>query len=685
MKKRMSLFLALILLLTFSACSQDPPEQSDPSSTTTAPAEATEETLPWWQDMLKDPNAIDFDTIDENVPVNGEYQIHTAAGLQNLIKYPDATFKILRDIDLEGAQWAPLENFSGTINGQTFSILNFTIPAPDKNGNQAFIGVNNGTVINVTLENVTITTTANTKNVGGLVAQNNGILRRSGAIGTIHIDEILDGFNAGGAAAVNNSTLDTQASTMSIECTTSKTGNIGGLVGLQSGGRLRDCIADGDIIVSDGTGKQVGIFCGSAADLELKQSGFAGAVRTVSGETLERYCGEETNVIFEGILLRDPLPELPANVLAKRQRVVAEMYEMANIVWTVKKPLVLGADCGCCVDVTFMPGIEYRGVPYNHKNGSLTRMKYFLDENNQLPEWVYDTDAYDGWDNYIGNDCSTAFMQAIAVVCNDCELMRSRDQFPDLGFGTSYPIGGWDYSLIQPEKQGPLTIEVVKANGEEKMLECYAQLRLGDGIGSIVSGGGHCRMAMSDPVVMRDENGKIDPLKSYIYEAEQVASFTWIEDGKYISSWRQKKITFQQMLEVGMLPLTWEELNTDEPLIEATATVENTVDGRFALTTGIVTTNVYLDSVSLIVTDGQGNEVLNERMWCTADKRDDGDLASSSRNEDRIIRKLPRTYDLAFFSNAVREVQFEQGVTYNARIIAHTSSGFDVVAREFSF
>ena len=92
-----------------------------------------------------------------------------------------------------------------------------------------------------------------------------------------------------------------------------------------------------------------------------------------------------------------------------------------------------------------------------------------------------------------------------------------------------------------------------------------------------------------------------------------------------------------------------------------------------------------LDAVSVIVTDEDGNELVNNRIWTTADKRDDEDLETSSRNEDRIIRKLPKTYDLAYFSNAVRNLQVEEGKTYNAKIIAHTNSGVDVVAREFTF
>ena len=685
MKKLISLLLVFGLLLTFCACNQNPSMESDSTDTTDTTPAGTEETLPFWQDMLKDPNAVDFDKIDENVPENGEYQIHTKEGLMNIYKYPDAKFKLLRDIDLEGAEWKVLENFTGTLNGQTFRIMNFTISEPDANGNQALIGVNEGSVMNVNLENVTITTTEKTVNAGAVVAVNKGIVRRNGAIGELVIEKAADAFNAGGAVAVNEAIFETQTGSLNITCSAPGKGNIGGLVGLQQGGKFKNNMAEGTIEVTNGTDKLVGMFCGNASNVEITDSGFAGATRNVDDQLLEAFCGAEANVTNTGWTLRDPVPELPANVMEKRQRVVDEMYEMANIVWTVTEPLTLGADCGCCGDVTFMPGWEMKGVPYNHKNGSLQRMEYYLEEGNVMPDWVYESDAYDGWDNYIGNDCSTAFQQAIAVVCNDCELMRSRDQFPELGYGTSYAVGGWDYSLLQPEKLGPVTVEVVKANGEDFMLECYAQLRLGDGIGSIVSGGGHCRMAMSDPVVMRGEDGKIDPNKSYIYEAEQVASFTWVEDSKYYSSWRQKAITFQQMLEVGMLPLTWAELNTDEPMVTPEATVENGVDGKFGLITGTVTCNVNLDAVIVEVTDENGNEVMNNRIWTTADKRDDEDLETSSRNEDRIIRHLPKSYDLGNFSPAFTQVQFEQGKTYNAKIIALTNSGVEVVAKELTF
>lgn len=688
MKKLMSLILVFTMLLTFCACDQNSAAQDDSANATEETQAETEETLPFWYEMLNDPDAVDYDSIDENVPnEQGEYQIHTAEGLKNLAKYPDAKFKILRDIDMEGAQWTPVENFTGTLNGQTFKIKNFTISTPTADGNLAFIGVNEGTVINLILEDITVIANDSTVNAAGFVAVNEGIMRRNGATGTLVIDNAANGFNAGGAVAINKNLLEAQDGTVTITCSAAVKGNIGGLVGVQQGGKLKKCTASGNLYITNTTDKSVGIFCGSASNVALEDNGFAGTARQMGDEILQIFCGTEDAVTNTGWALRDPVPELPANIQAKRERVVQEVYEMANIVWTVSEPLTLSVTCACCTEVTFVPGISYRGIPYAHKNSSLTRFKYYMTEDNVIADWCYDADSYDGWDVYIGNDCSTGFQQALAVVCNDCDIIRSKDQFPGLGHGTTIAVGNWAElsNVFAPSVWVTDSTLVIDQIGEEAMLECYAQLRLGDGLGSVVPAGGHSRMVTSDPVVMRDETGKIDPEKSYLTEIDQVASFTWVDNNSYISSWRQNKYTFSQMLEMGIVPLTWEELITDEPPATPEVTVEETVDGRFGLTTGIVTSNVYLDSVSVVVTDEAGNEVFNHRMFTNAEKRGNIDDPECGLSEDRVIRQLPKTFDLLLFATPLRNVVFEQGKTYTAQIIAHTNSGFDVIAREFAF
>lgn len=684
MKKFVSVLILIALLISLASCGQDPAMQGDTEETVT---EATEETLPWWSDMLKDPNALDFDSIDENVPQDGQYQIHTAEGLKNIAKYPDASFIILRDIDMEGAEWIPIEKFTGRLNGQTYKIQNFTISEPTADGNLAFIGVNEGTVNNLYLENVTITSNEKTVNIGSIAAVNKGTLRRSSASGTMVIDKSAENFICGGAVAINEKVLENQTGAMNIVSTVSGEGSIGGLVGIQNGGKLEICTVEGDITVTNGANKQIGLFCGQAKDVDMEDNAFAGVSRIVDGNVLEAFCGAEENVTNVGWALRDYLEPLSDVVLDKRTRVVEAMNAMASVYWTVSEPLLLGFDCGCCEDRTYMPGIQYRGIPYSHKNSSMTRWMELLDENNVIVDWVYETDGLDGWDIYGGNDCSTAYQQAMAVVCNDCDIIRAADQFPGMGFGNPLPVGDWVWDIPESEiLKVKSTSPYVQATGEEAMLECYAQMRLGDGLANRVPDGAHCRVATTDPVVMRDENGKIDPEKSYILETDQAASHRKVTGTDYESTWNLNvKRTFAYLLSANMVPITFEELNTEEPLTTPVITVEDTVDGRFGMTTGVVTSNVYLDAVTLIVTEADGTEVFNQKMYTTVDKRGLPEDLESGKSEDRYARQLPTTYDLAFFATPLRNIVFDLNKTYNVQIIGHTNSGFDVVAREFTF
>lgn len=687
MRKLVSILILIALLISLVACGQDPAMQENAQETTEAIAEATEETLPWWSDMLKDPNALDFDSIDENVPQNGQYQIHTAEGLKNIAKYPDASFIILRDIDMEGAEWTPVEKFTGKLNGQTYKIHNFTISQPTADGNLAFLGINEGTINNFYLENVTITSNEKTVNIGSIAAINKGTMRRNSASGTMIVDKAAENFVCGGAVAVNEKIIETQEGAMNIVSSVSGKGSIGGLVGIQNGGKLQICTVEGDITVTNGTNKLVGMFCGQANDVAMEDNAFAGVSRTVDGEALEVFCGAEENVTNVGWALRDYLEPLSDVVLDKRTRVVEAMNAMASVYWTVSEPLPLEFDCGCCENRTYMPGIQYRGIPYIHKNSSMTRWMELLDENNVIDDWVYELDAFDGWDIYGGNDCSTAYQQAMAVVCNDCAIIRAADQFPGMGFANALPVGDWVWDIPESEIiKVKSSKPYVEATGVEAMLECYAQVRIGDGIANRSSGGAHCRVVTADPVVMRDETGKIDPEKSYLLETDQATSHRKVPGTDYESTWNlNAKQTFAKLLEINAVPITFEELNTEEPITTPVITVEDTVDGRFGMTTGIVTSNVYLDAVTLIVTEADGTEVFNQKVYTTVDKRGHKDDQASGKSEDRYVRQMPFTYDLAFFATPLRNIVFDLNKAYNVQIIGHTNSGFDVVAREFTF
>ena len=198
-----------------------------------------------------------------------------------------------------------VENFTGTLNGQTFKIKNFTISKSDANGNMAFIGVNEGVVNNIVFENATVTTDANTKNVAALVAVNKGIMRRNDVNGTIQVDTVADAFNCGGSVAINESIVETETGEMHIVSTTANKGNIGGMIAIQQGGKLNFCSAEGDITITNGDNKTVGLLCAQAYDVDMQDNSYAGISRLIDGEVLQPIFGVQENVTNTGWAVRD--------------------------------------------------------------------------------------------------------------------------------------------------------------------------------------------------------------------------------------------------------------------------------------------------------------------------------------------------------------------------------------------
>jgi hypothetical protein len=87
----------------------------------------------------------------------------------------------MNDIDLESAEWQPIGTantpFSGTFNGNEFTISNLTITQ-----SQSYVGLfanNSGTIKNLKVENVQINVISGASShiyAGSLVAQNTGVI-----------------------------------------------------------------------------------------------------------------------------------------------------------------------------------------------------------------------------------------------------------------------------------------------------------------------------------------------------------------------------------------------------------------------------------------------------------------------------------------------------------------------------
>ncbi len=107
------------------------------------------------------------------------------------IDYAGKKLVLKNDIDMNGAVINPIGVFNGSLDGNGYTISNYTVEGMYDN-NVAFIATNNGTVKNLTLAgDVNAVIAAKTRNdykVAGVVAVNNGTLSNVNITGAVNVE-----------------------------------------------------------------------------------------------------------------------------------------------------------------------------------------------------------------------------------------------------------------------------------------------------------------------------------------------------------------------------------------------------------------------------------------------------------------------------------------------------------------
>ena len=626
----------------------------------------------------------DFSHINEFEPnAEGVYQIHSKEGFLNIRNHPDGKFVLLWNIDLEGAQWAPLGDeatpFTGNIDGAYYTVSNLVITEPTADGDMGFFGVFAGTVEDMHLSNVTMTTTANTRRAGVWCAYSKGgtLLRSDLAGCSIQAEKLAEGALIGGAVGQNDGQLRNATITATVQVSAAGSATVGGMIGItnQSVEFLRN---EGSFVVTGCDNKTLGLIVGALGEeATIRSASFLGEENSADGKLFTDLIGAGDMEKVTECLTRDNTPIVvePA-ILEKRMEIVNHMYAEGSIEWTVSEPLVYSCTCELvnCYG-SFYPGTTIRGILYNHKACSLERVQYVLDENNVFRPEIGRLGDYDGMDAYMGNDCSsstaTAYRRAIAEV----DFTVCKNMFKGAAPGI-LPLGYWK-DVKELGYEPSYSDAFINSVSEQEMYESYALARPADTVLHVDEAGAHIRLVAANPVIVRDQNGLIDPNESYLITHEQGAPRTW---EPYYSSWRlDYKYTFSNLYTTWYVPLTHESFITGEfetPMAE----IRNEVDGKFGMTTGSVYSNFFLDSVSLTITDNAGNTVFDHRLFTTVSHYwDDG------ARLDLWLRSDQHEYDLGHFAVPLQETAFQTGKTYNYTITAHVGSGDDFVVKEGSF
>ena len=224
----------------------------------------------------------------------------SADGLMNVAELvnggkTDINITLTADIDLTGKDWTPIgtsfkNSYTGTFDGGGHTITGLTVTTNDKYaGLFGYIG-NAGTVKNVVMEGVLITSNNGSSQAGGVAGFSRGTIENcsvSGSVsGTVYVGGVVGAqwggsitgcsssatvkgtVDVGGVAGQTNSNATMTAcyatGNVTLEIASQNNIDVGGAVGFNGGSRILACYATGNVTStgSSTVNVYIGGFCG---------------------------------------------------------------------------------------------------------------------------------------------------------------------------------------------------------------------------------------------------------------------------------------------------------------------------------------------------------------------------------------------------------------------------------------
>ena len=231
---------------------------------------------------------------------DGTYTVTSADGLMNIAELvnggkTDINITLTADIDLTGKYWTPIgtsfkNSYTGTFDGGGHTITGLTVTTNDKYaGLFGYIG-NAGTVKNVVMEGVLITSNNRSSQAGGVAGFSRGTIENcsvSGSVsGTVYVGGVVGAqrggsitgcsssatvkgtVDVGGVAGQTNSNATMTAcyatGNVTLEIASQNIIDVGGAVGFNGGSRILACYATGNVTStgSSTVNVYIGGFCG---------------------------------------------------------------------------------------------------------------------------------------------------------------------------------------------------------------------------------------------------------------------------------------------------------------------------------------------------------------------------------------------------------------------------------------
>lgn len=312
----------------------------------------------------------EFDIDVGDTDSDGVLEIYTVKGLQQLHEQPDASYILMRNLDLGGEDWTPVTGFSGSLDGNDKIISNFTINTSVADTvsanvyNQAFFGdtLADSVVSDLHFENVTVNAAENTTAMGTFIGCQRGAL--TGCTVTGIIVDTREEYPVNMYTGVfTGRMLYGYDATITGGTAISFTDEYGRKT-------TENLCANVAVLIENDT-----VNLGSAQPGKIGLAGYAPTTYTVSGTWVDT--SNSTS------LLSQTLQE-------RRQKVVDYMNAMATVEWTPTETLYYTAANG--TDQTIVAGKVHVGLPYNFHNGSYERFMTQMATQDENGVWTANSD-----------------------------------------------------------------------------------------------------------------------------------------------------------------------------------------------------------------------------------------------------------------------------------------------------
>lgn len=238
------------------------------------------------------------------------YNIATPEDLLMMKHNLAGDYKLVADIDMEGVEFAPLGEFSGTLDGQGHIIKNLTFSDPQRDQTALFSTMRGGTIKNLGIEDANLVGNANVAALvgrcyGGTISQ--CYVGNSYIEGRDHVAAFAGDMNRNGdvGATISNCISDAKIKSRQFQAS--------GIAGVSNGGLMENCLFSGIVDNSGGVAGLISL---------IDNNDWEEHITTVKG------CLSAPAHLFGGVNLQDRMIHL-----AGRGADLADNYALASTIY----------------------------------------------------------------------------------------------------------------------------------------------------------------------------------------------------------------------------------------------------------------------------------------------------------------------------------------------------------------